>query len=87
MFYLGVAKLVLIMINIKRPKQFLSSLPAVNKLTLRDGSRIQDAISVSFMKNKNFITVPLTFYVRVYVCVCRKNVYKIVIGCLCLKSP
>ncbi len=43
--YLSVSKLVLVMVNIQRPKKFLSSLPAVNELTIRDGSGIQDAIS------------------------------------------
>ena len=45
--YLGMSKFVLVVINIKRPEEFLSSFPAVNELTIRDGCRIQNAISES----------------------------------------
>lgn len=43
--HLGVAKLVLVVVNVQGAQQLLCPFPAVNELTLRDGCWVQDAIS------------------------------------------
>lgn len=49
-WYLSVTKLILVVINIQRPKKFLCSFPTVYELAFGNGSRIQDAISRKWCK-------------------------------------
>ena len=42
--YLGVAELVLVVVNVQGAQQLLCPFPAVNELTLGDGCWVQDAI-------------------------------------------